>query len=41
MLYMKVVKGVNPTSSHHKEEIFFSFYFVSVWDDGYSLKLLC
>ena len=31
MLYKKVVKGVNPKSSHHKGKKFFSF--VSVWDD--------
>ena len=40
MLYMRVVKRVNPKSSHHKE-IFFNFFnFVSLWDDGYSLNLL-
>ena len=36
MLYMEVVKRVNPKSSHHKEKK--NFYFVSIWDDGYSLN---
>ena len=30
MLYMKVVKGVNPKSSHHKEYFFYFFNFVSI-----------
>ena len=31
MLYMKIVKRVNPKSSHHKENFyFFFFYFVSI-----------
>ena len=29
-LYMKVVKEINPKSSHHKEKYFFSFSFVSI-----------
>ena len=29
-----------PKSSHHKEKLFLSFCFVSIWDDGYSLNLL-
>ena len=37
--YMKVLKRLNPKSSHHKEKIFF-FYFVSIWDDGCLLNLL-
>ena len=41
MLYMKVVKKVNPTSSHHKKEnVFFFFYSVSIWDDECSLNIL-
>ena len=32
MLYMRVVKRVNPKSSHHKEKIFF-FYFVTTQMD--------
>ena len=39
MLYMKVVKIVNPKSSHHKEKTFFLFQ-VSIWDDGFSLNSL-
>ena len=31
MLYMKVVKKVNPKSSHHKQEFFF-FFFYSVYE---------
>ena len=39
MLYMKIVKKVNPKSSRHKEkEYFFYFFnFVSIWDDRCSL----
>ena len=42
MLYMKIIKRLNPNkSSHHMEEIFFCFFnFVSTWDEGCSLKLL-
>ena len=40
MLHMKVVKGVNPKSSHHRGKYFFYlFNFVSVWDDECSLNL--
>ena len=36
MSYMKVVKRVNSKSGHHKEK-YFSFHFVTIWDDGCSL----
>ena len=39
MLYMKVVKRVNPKSSHHKENFFFYFFnFMSIGNDGCSLN---
>ena len=38
--YVKVVKRVNPKSSHHKNNFYF-FNFVSIWDDGCLLNLLC
>ena len=40
MVYMKVVKSANPKSSHHLENFFYFFNFVSIWDDGYLLNLL-
>ena len=33
MVYLKVVKRVDPKTSHHKEKTFF-FFFVSMWDGG-------
>ena len=39
MLYMKVMIA-NPESSPHKEKSLFSFSFLSIWDDRYSLSLL-
>ena len=38
MLYMKVVKRVNPEFSSQEKNFFNLFNFVSIWDDGYSLK---
>ena len=42
MLYMNIIKRVNPKNSHHKEKYFFPIYkkFVSIWNDGYALNLL-
>ena len=41
MVYMKAVQRVNPKSSHHKKkDFFYFFYFISIGDDGCSLKLL-
>ena len=40
MIYMKVVKRVNPKSSHQKQKKFFfyTFDFVSIQNDSYSLN---
>ena len=40
---MKVVKRVNPKSSHHKEKVYFFYFFnvVSIWDDRCSLIWKC
>ena len=41
MLYLKVVKTVNPKSSQNKENFFFYFFnFVFIRDDRCSLNLL-
>ena len=42
MLHMKVVKRVNPKSSHHKEKILLCYFFnfVSIWDDECPLNVL-
>ena len=37
-MYLKVAKSVASGSSHHRKKNF--FFFVSVWDDGCSLKSL-
>ena len=40
MLYMKVIKSLNPKRSHYKEKDFYYFFnFVTIWDDGQSLSL--
>ena len=36
MLYVKVVKRVNPKSSDHKKFFLNSFNFISIGDNGYS-----
>ena len=33
MLYRKIVKRINPKSSHHKEKDLFFLNFVSIQDD--------
>ena len=40
MLYMNIVRRVNPKISLNKKKILFSFYFVSIWDNSYSGKLV-
>ena len=37
LCYIWKLLRVNPRSSHHKENFFFLFNFVSLWDDGCSL----
>ena len=40
MLYMNIVKRVNPKSSHHKNLFSISLILVLIGDDGCSLNVL-